>query len=417
MRIALALIAIALFAQDEGAAVLQGIVRNSQGQPVSGTAVHLTNAGKTLTAVTDSKGTYSFRALHAGTYTLRSGDVEMGPFTVAQGEARNVDLTIGSSAKAQFFDQPTFIVAGVTDPAARGGHGSDPVYRSAGSLTKEAASLRTDGTARKAGGADLHHALADKDENQGNSLDAVREYQRAAELDISEANLFDWAVELLKHRAADQSAEIFVRANRLYPRSTRILLGLAVALYARGSNDQARQRFFEAADLNPDDPIPYLFLGKLPEGVITESAGFEERMERFAQRLPENPQANYYYAASLWKRRQGDPATTARVQSLLEKAVHLDPHFGAAFLLLGTVLAEQGKLPEAISAYQHAIAAGPPTADAHYRLAQVWRRTGEAAKARREIEIYRQLSQQSALTSERERSDIQEFVFSLRNPE
>jgi len=413
MRIALALAAVALFAQDEGPAVLQGVVRNSQGQPVSAVALQLTTGDKTLTAVTDSKGTYTFRALHVGTYTLRSGDAEVGPFTIAQGEARNIDLTIGSSANPQFFDQPTFIVAGVTDPSARGGHGSDPVYRSAQSLTKETAALRTNASVPS----NAHHALADKDEKEGNSLDAVREYQRAAELESSETNLFDWAVELLNHRAADQSAEIFAKANRLYPRSTRVLLGLAVALYSRGSNDQARQRFFEAADLNPNDPIPYLFLGKLPEGVITESAGYQERMARFARLQPENPQANYYYAACLWKHRQGDAAITARVQSLLEKAVHLDPHFGAAFLLLGTVLAEQSKLPEAISAYRNAIAAGPPTADAHYRLAQAWRRTGETAKAREEIEIYRRLSQQSAQTSEHERSDIQEFVFSLKKPQ
>ena len=41
--------------------------------------------------------------------------------------------------------------------------------------------------------ADLHHLLGDVDEKLGDSLEAVRHYQRAAELDPSEPHLFDWA--------------------------------------------------------------------------------------------------------------------------------------------------------------------------------------------------------------------------------
>jgi tetratricopeptide (TPR) repeat protein len=152
-------------------------------------------------------------------------------------------------APPQYFDEPNFIVAGVADPAQRGGHGSDPVLRSAESLAKSTAALRT-GT-----------SVADAAEKQGKALEAAREYQRAAELDPNETNLFDWGTELLTHRAADQAVEVFTTGHRLFPRSIRMLLGLAVALYSRGSYDQAAQRFFEAADLNPSDPAPYLFLG------------------------------------------------------------------------------------------------------------------------------------------------------------
>src|SRR5579863_9104304 len=180
-----------------------------------------------------------------------------------------------------YFDEPKFIVSGVTDPSQRGGHGSDPVLRSAESLAKATAALGT-GTATDA-----------------NPLEAVRELQRAAEVDPSETHLFDWGTELLTHRAADQAVEVFSNGHRLFPRSTRTLLGLAVALYSRGSYDQAAQRFFEAADLSPADPAPYLFLGKISNGPITESPGFAERMERFARLHPDNAWADYYYAATL----------------------------------------------------------------------------------------------------------------------
>jgi tetratricopeptide (TPR) repeat protein len=306
----------------------------------------------------------------------------------------------GQSQTAQapppYFDEPNFIVAGVADPSQRGGHGSDPVLRSAEALTKETAALRTSTSA------------ADAAEKQGKALEAAREYQRVADLDPSEANLFDWGTELLKHHAADQAVEVFTNGHRLFPGSTRTLLGLAVALYSRGSYDQASQRFFEAADLNPSDPAPYLFLGKISNGPITESPGFAERMERFARLQSKNAWANYYFAATL-------PRTSPKARALLEKAVSLDPKLGDAFLLLGIVYAEGGNLTKAIAAYQRAIDATPSMEEAHYRLAQAYRKTGEPAKAQHELDLYQQLSQNSAQQLERERAETQHFVFELKH--
>jgi tetratricopeptide (TPR) repeat protein len=397
-------LAAAVFGQSENSSALQGFVRDSQGRAVAAATVELKATGQTLTILTDAEGSYHFGALRSGSYTLHAGEAAFGPFTLLPQETKKVDLALDSPAKPQFFDEPTFIVAGVTDPSQRGGHGSDPVFRSAEALAKETASLRT-GT-----------SVAEASEKQGNALEAAREYQRAAEREPNESNLFDWGAELLTHRAADQAVEVFTNGHRLFPRSTRTLLGLAVALYSRGSYDQAAQRFFEAADLNPNDPAPYLFLGKISSGEITESDGFRGRLERFARLQPENAWANYYYAASLWKHRDPkDTAMPARVQPLLEEAVRLDPQLGAAFLQLGIVFADQGKFPKAISAYQSAIDASPPVEEAHYRLAQVYRRTGEPAKAQKEIELYQQLSQQSAETLERERAEIQQFVFALKH--
>jgi tetratricopeptide (TPR) repeat protein len=405
-----ALAAVALFGQSEDSSALQGFVRDSQGKPVAAATVQLKTSGQTLTAVTDAQGLYRFQALRAGSYTLHAsesklGAADFGPFPLAEQEAKKVDLTLDSQSKPQFFDEPTFIVAGVTDPALRGGHGSDPVLRSAETLAKSTAALRTAA------------AAADSAEKQGNALEAAREYQRAAELDPSESNLFNWGAELLSHRAADQAVEVFSNGQRLFPRSTRTLLGLAVALYSRGSYDQATQRFFQAADLNPADPSPYLFLGKISSGAITDSDGFAQRLERFARLDPENAWANYYYASDLWRRWKGadDSATLTLVQALLEKAVRLDPHLGAAFLQLGIVFAEQNNLPKAIAAYQNAIQASPPMEEAHYRLAQAYRKTGKLAKAQKEIEVYQQLSQQSVQQLERERAEIQQFVFELKH--
>jgi tetratricopeptide (TPR) repeat protein len=293
-------------------------------------------------------------------------------------------------AAPQYFDEPNFIVAGVADPAQRGGHGSDPVLRSAESLAKATAALRTGSTA------------------DTNPLEAVRQFQRAAELDPSESNLFDWGTELLTHRAADQAVEVFANGHRLFPRSTRTLLGLAVALYSRGSYDEAARMFFEATDLDPSDPAPYLFLSKVSSGAIGHFDGYVERLERFARLHPENAWANYYYASTLER-------TSPQARALLEKAVRLDPKLGDAFLLLGIAYGDEGNLTKAISAYRSAIDASPSMVEAHYRLAQAYRKTGDVAKAQQELELYQHLSEQSAQELERERSEIQQFVFGLKH--
>jgi tetratricopeptide (TPR) repeat protein len=417
----------------EGFATLQGSVRDPHGHPVAAATVHL--QGKTaqqpLTVHTDSAGDYRFPAIREGTYTLRAESsgysaAAFGPFVLGQKEAKKVDLTLESA----FFDEPNFIVAGVTDTTSHGGHGSDTVLRSSEALAKATASLSKESSGRpvpsveqlrqvverEPANAELHHLLGDADEKLGNSLEAVREYQRAAELDATESNLFDWGAELLTHRAVDQAIEVFSKGNRLFPRSVRMMLGLAAAWYSRGAYDQAAQRFFEACDLNPSDPGPYLFLSKVQSAEILQLDGYLERMGRFARLRPDSALANYYYAAGLWKRWNGpaDSETRAKVQSLLEKAVRLDPNLGAGYLQLGILYAGQKNFPSAISAYQKAIAVSPQMEEAHYRLAQAYRLTGEELKAQTEFAVHARLSKKAAEELERERREIQQFVFALR---
>jgi tetratricopeptide (TPR) repeat protein len=155
-----------------------------------------------------------------------------------------------------------------------------------------------------------------------------------------------------------------------------------------------------------------VFLGKVQSVEITRLDGFFERLRRFSEFEPGNALANYYYAAILWKRGQ-DPETAARVKSLLDTAVRLDPGLGDAYFELGMVYADLKDFPKAIASFQQAIEAG--TGDAHYRLAQAYQRSGEAMKARKEFDLYEQFRKTSAAEEERKRNEIQQFVFRLRD--
>jgi tetratricopeptide (TPR) repeat protein len=265
--------------------------------------------------------------------------------------------------------------------------------------------------------AELHHLLADVEEKLNNPLEAVREYQRAAELDPSESNFFDWGADLLVHRAYAPAIEVFTTGNRRFPRSARMLAGLGVARYARGSYSQAEQCLCDASELNPDDPNPYLFLGKMQSAETTQPECLRESLARFSELQPTNALANYYYALSLWNRRQGSGSAEdlVQVQSLLEKSIHLDPKFGTGYLQLGILFGDRRDSAQAIASYQKAIEVSPELTEAHYRLAQAYSRTGEKSKAQAELKLYDQLSKKSAEEAKRNRREIQQFVYTLRD--
>ena len=264
--------------------------------------------------------------------------------------------------------------------------------------------------------AELHRLLAEDEETLGNFLDAVHEYQRAAELDSSEANLFDWGSELLLHHAPEPASEVFAKGNHLFPRSSRMLIGLGVAWYSRGSYDRAAVCLCQASDLNPSDFAPYVFLGKILSNELTPSDETVDHLKRFAVLQPDNALANYYYALSLRaaRRNADDSLTATKVEALLQKAVRLDAKLAAAYLQLGILYGERNQISRSITAYEKAVDADPALEAAHYRLAQMYRQTGEKLKAEREIEIYQRLSKQKTEQAERQRRELQEFVYTLR---
>lgn len=425
---------------------LRAAVCNSQGQPLAGAAVYLQFQGKLQIplAHTDAQGEYRFTALPPGAYTLRAemagyGNTSSGPFVLQAGQTKTIKLTLSpraapkdSSRSLPFFEEPQFAIAGVTDATSLGGHASNATAPAKDELAREVTTLgpppSRSSTTRPAAKpptslaardrAELYRSRADAEEKQGHFLEAVRQYERAAKLDPSEPNLFDWGAELLLHRATEPAIEVFSQGSRLYPNSVRTLLGLGTAWFVQGSYDQAARYLCQASDLDPANSHPYLFLGKIQEVETAPSPCIAQGLARFARLRPDDPRANYYYALSLWKRSkaEGSSGDQARVASLLEKATQLDPRFAAAYLQLGNLFAGQKRYPEAVSSYQKAIAASPRLADAHYRLAQVYMRTGEKLKARAEMQAYDQLLKANAHQIEREHRQIQQFVYTLRTP-
>jgi tetratricopeptide (TPR) repeat protein len=259
-----------------------------------------------------------------------------------------------------------------------------------------------------------HELLGDVLEHEGRAVQAEREYERAAEMDASEPNFFAWGAELLLYRAYVPASEVFEKGHRLFPNSARMLIGLGVTSYDTGSPEQGVRQLIEASDLDPRDPNPYLFLGKMEDVERSVMPEVLERLKRFVSVQPQNAMAYYYYAAGLEKA-QGGSATSDQIEKLLVKSVALDSHLGDAYLQLGIGYDRRRDFTNAVAAYQKAIENTPFPAEAHFRLAQVYRQLGKRQEARREIQRFEEISKQRADETERERRERGQFVYTLRS--
>ena len=240
---------------------------------------------------------------------------------------------------------------------------------------------------------ELHNVLADVEARAGNAAAAADEYQRAAHMDPSEEHLFDWGNHFIQLHAFEPAAQVFLAAVERHPKSARMHVGLGIAQYSRAQYAEAVKSFCNAADLDPADPRPYQFLGEM-YGVAPELAGeVTARLAQFVKSQPRNALAHFHYALSIWRGQPGasEPVDLPQVEALLRRAVTLDPTLAKAYLQLGILLSEQRRFNDAIQELRTAVRLQPDLAQAHYRLAQAYQRTGQKALAEKELEIFEQL--------------------------
>jgi tetratricopeptide (TPR) repeat protein len=238
---------------------------------------------------------------------------------------------------------------------------------------------------------ELHNLLGNIEERAGRLAEAAGQYEIAAHKDPTEAHLFDWGNNLIQLNALDAADQVFTAALARHPQSARLHVGQGIAQYARGQYDDAVKSFCRAADLDPSDPRPYQFLGEM-YGVVPLGSDVAERFGRFVKAQPRNALAHFHYAMILWRGQpESSPADLARVEALLKRAVTLDPKLAKALFELGVLLSDEERYPEAIDVLRRSVALQPDQAQAHYRLARAYQRTGQQALAAQELEKFQQL--------------------------
>jgi len=428
-------------AANEKVPVLEGTATDAAGAPLAGVALRLelqeaspSKGTKVVTATTDQEGKYVLVTPGIGRYTLRATAAGFRPFiandlNLNRPERSEFNLLLqpappkgigtepgdgNQTAPVEFSDAPNFTVAGITDRSNMGLHGSDANVRTSEALARETAALKSDSAEKSAvsGAGDSRRLAGDAKEESGDALGAVKEYEAAVKADPSEQNYFAWGAELLLHRAGRAAVQIFSNGAKAHPDSARMLAGLGAAYYSNGQYDEAAAQLCRASDVDPADPAPYLFLGKMEQAAADPHPCSEVRLSRFATSQPANPQANFFYGLILWKkaRKTQDAANLARAEQLFRKAVELKPEFAEVYVQLGMLYNARGERDKALEAFRKAVSADRKSSAAHYQLSLAYRRSGDAAKADAEMKMYDELRRSEDAALEKERRELRQFV-------
>jgi tetratricopeptide (TPR) repeat protein len=255
--------------------------------------------------------------------------------------------------------------------------------------------------------AELDNLLAEVNEKSGDYKTAAQEYQRAAQLDPSEDNIFDLASFLLQHSNYEgflsNALTYFQYGVQKYPRSAKMTVGLGVALYAEGKYDDAVRTLCAAVDLDPTDPKPFQFLGKVSTASPVRIPEIRDRLQKFVELYPGNGPAIYYYAMSVWRRSEGESAADLpTVEALLKRAIAASPGFYEAHYELGILYQDQQKYQDAIRELNQTVALRPDFNRAHYRLFLLYSRTHQKQLADEHLAILKQIKREDAEAQERE---------------
>ena len=261
---------------------------------------------------------------------------------------------------------------------------------------------------------ELHNLFGQIEEKDGKPVLAANQFEIAAHLDPSEDNLFAWGSELLLHRTYDPAVDVFQQGSLRYPASPRLQIGLGMALDLQGKYDEAVKALLAAADLNPSDARCYLFLSKAYGNSPNKAEEVIQRFRRYAELESGNALAQYYYAMSLWKGKRAEDASPdfQTVESLLQKSIKLDEKLPEPHVQLGNLYADRHEYARSILEYLRALELDPNLSDAHYRLGQDYVHSGQKDRAQAEFDIYQKLRAQHLAEVEKERAEVQQFVYS-----
>lgn len=247
--------------------------------------------------------------------------------------------------------------------------------------------------------AELHDLAGAIEQQAGRPDAAVKEYQRAVQMDAVEKHVFDLANCLLHFKSLDRALAAFQYGVEKYPRSARMRVGLGVTRYARGEYDTAVQELCEGVDLDPTDSRPIYFLGKMYDISPAMANEVSQRLKRLVSQYPRNAAANYFYGLSLWKGplREDAPDKLLAAERYLKRAIEIDPGLPEAHFQLGALNEQQGNFAEALSQFEEAVRLQPDSGPYHYRLAQAYRKLGQEKKAEKELTILRALKDRKTM--------------------
>ncbi|MGI8745410.1 MAG: tetratricopeptide repeat protein [Bryobacteraceae bacterium] len=253
----------------------------------------------------------------------------------------------------------------------------------------------------------LENTIADLQEKRGDSLAAVKSYQTAVALAPREEEYrFALALELLRHQTFDPAMAVLEQGVTDFPRSSRMRIALSVAYFLVDRDADASRTLLDAMKAAPEDGAVADYLGEMQ---LTQSAAPDPEAVRelcqFADAHATSGRAQAF-CGGLLLREEKDAL------SRLKTAVRLASHEPVAQCQLGKALEARQNWAEARAPMEECARLQPDSAEAHYRLARIYRKAGLADLAKQQDQMRAEADRKQTADNERRYGALTKFIYS-----
>jgi Flp pilus assembly protein TadD len=195
--------------------------------------------------------------------------------------------------------------------------------------------------------AQAHADLGALLENQGNLVEAEKQYRQAVQQENAPTKaLYNLGMMLAKRNNFAEAIDLLQRARSASPSDEDIHYDLGLALAVRGDDELAMSELREAIRIEP---------------LYTKA----------------------YYNLAVLLARKGQ---SGEAMASLRAAINADPLFAKAHYQLAVMLAQSGVYEEAIRSYRHALRIAPGMVEAHENLGKLLARMGRTDEGIRHLE-------------------------------
>ena len=266
----------------------------------------------------------------------------------------------------------------------------------------------------------IESLLGEIQEKHGDSLNAVHSFQAAVALapDHEEYRLA-LGLELLTHGTFDAALAVLKQAADLFPRSFQIRVALGIAYYSLQQYPDAVSSLLSAAAVAKDPSVAYEFLGNIQlQQVIKLDPQAVKQVCSYADGHPKNEEVEAYCGAMLAREGHDRGETSPPEDALrrLRKAARLAPENSTARCEYGKALEWAQQWTQARNELEACVRLDPNTVDAHYALANVYRKLGEKDLAMKEIKLHEAAEQRMVEANTLRDQTLKKFLVTMRSP-
>lgn len=268
--------------------------------------------------------------------------------------------------------------------------------------------------------AELEDLLGDIQESLGDSLSAVRSYQAAAALAPDNENYqISLALEFIRHENFQPARLTLQQAATRFPRSWRIQTALGMVEYFAGTKPLASEVLLRAAALAPQPQLVLRYLGdiELDDSSPPDNAALS-RICSFAEAHPQAAREQYYCGALLLHRDYAarDRSHVDEIRRRLTLAAKTLAQESGPHCELGRLYVWLEEWKPALRQSELCAQLDPGSAPAHYRLAQVYRRSGQMQRSEEQLRLFQAASKRLDQRNEQRDRTRKTFLYTIGAP-